>query len=92
MNCCAKCFQDAQIRAIIKTNNQIGDCDFCGQKNTTIYSMESSSDLSDLISGVINVYEEVMMVSRYLMCSSMIGVSLTGRSLLLKSSWKAFVV
>jgi len=58
MNCCAECFQDAQIRAIIKTNNQMGDCDFCGQKNTAIYSMESSSDLSDLISGVINVYEE----------------------------------
>jgi hypothetical protein len=58
MNCCAECFQDAQIRAIIKTNNQMGDCDFCGQKNTAIYSMESTSDLSDIISGVINVYEE----------------------------------
>lgn len=58
MNCCAECFQDAQIRAMIKTNNQVGDCDFCGQKNIEVYSMESSSDLSDLISGVINVYEE----------------------------------
>lgn len=58
MNCCAECFQDAQIRAMIKTNNQAGDCDFCGQKNIQVYSMESSSDLSDLISGVINVYEE----------------------------------
>lgn len=58
MNCCAECFQDAQIRAMIDTSNQIGDCDFCGQKNIKVYSVESSSDLADLISGVINVYEE----------------------------------
>lgn len=58
MNCCAECFQDAQIRAIIRTNNETGDCDFCGQKNATIYSVDSPSDLSDLISEVISVYEE----------------------------------
>lgn len=58
MNCCAECFQDAQIRVMICTNNETGDCDFCGQKNVAIYSVDSPSDLSDLISGVINVYEE----------------------------------
>lgn len=58
MNCCAECFQDAQIRAMISTNNKTGDCDFCGQKNIAIYSIDASSDLSDLISGVISVYEE----------------------------------
>lgn len=58
MNCCAECFQDAQIRAMIRTNNETGDCDFCGQKNATIYSVDSPSDLSDLISEVISVYEE----------------------------------
>lgn len=58
MNCCAECFQDAQIRAMIRTNNETGDCDFCGQKNVAIYSLDSPSDLSDLISGVISVYEE----------------------------------
>lgn len=59
MNCCAGCFQDAQIRAMISTNNMIGDCDFCGQKKVAIYPIDSSSDLTDLISGVINIYEEV---------------------------------
>lgn len=58
MNCCVECFQDAQIRAMIRTKNLIGDCDFCGQRNTAIYIMEPSSDLLDLISSVINVYEE----------------------------------
>ena len=32
MNCCVECFQDVQIRKIIATNNEIGNCDFCGQK------------------------------------------------------------
>lgn len=58
MNCCVECFQDAQIRAMISTNNKTDNCDFCGQKNIAIYSIDSSSDLSDLISGVISVYEE----------------------------------
>lgn len=58
MNCCVECFQDVQIRAMISTNNKIGDCDFCKKKNIAIYSIDSPSDLSDLISGVINVYEE----------------------------------
>lgn len=58
MNCCAECFQDAQIRAMIYTNNKIGDCEFCGQKDVSIYPLDASSDLTDLISGVINVYEE----------------------------------
>lgn len=60
MNCCAECFQDEQIRAMISTNNKIGNCDFCGQKNVAIYLIDSSSDLADLISGVINVYEETV--------------------------------
>lgn len=59
MNCCVDCFQDAQIRAMIETNDEIGDCNFCGKKNISIYSIDSPSDLSDLISGVINVYEEI---------------------------------
>lgn len=37
MNCCAECFQDAQIREIIKTNNHACDCNFCGQKKILPY-------------------------------------------------------
>lgn len=58
MNCCAECFQDAQIRAMINTNNKIGNCEFCGQQGVAIYPIDDSSDLTDLISGVINIYEE----------------------------------
>lgn len=58
MNCCAECFCDAQIRAIINANNQIGDCNFCGQKNVSVYSVDGQSDLSDLIGAVMSIYEE----------------------------------
>ncbi|WP_196602994.1 RES family NAD+ phosphorylase [Pectinatus frisingensis] len=58
MNCCTECFHDAQIRAMITANNQIGECNFCGSKNIPIYPVDKQTDLSDLISEVINIYEE----------------------------------
>lgn len=57
MNCCAECFHDIQIKTMIKANGEVGDCDFCGCKNVPIYSVDKQSDLSDLLSDVINVYE-----------------------------------
>ena len=58
MNCCIECFHDAQIRDMIRSNNEIGNCSFCGKEGVPIYSLDKQSDLSDLISEVINVYEE----------------------------------
>lgn len=58
MNCCIECFHDAQIREMIRTNNKIGNCSFCGKEDVPIYSLDEQSDLSDLISEVINIYEE----------------------------------
>ena len=58
MNCCAMCFHDAQIRTMITASEQIGNCDFCGQKNVNIYPVDRPSDLSDLISEVLSIYEE----------------------------------
>lgn len=58
MNCCVECFLDTQIRTMIATNNEKGDCDFCGQRNVFIYSIERQPELSDLIGEVISVYEE----------------------------------
>lgn len=58
MNCCTECFHDVQIRDMITANNQIGECSFCGSKNVSIYPIDKQTDLSDLISEVISVYEE----------------------------------
>lgn len=58
MNCCVECFRDPQIRTIIMENKQKGDCDFCGQKNTFIYQTDVQTDLSDLISELVSIYED----------------------------------
>lgn len=58
MNCCTECFCDTQIRAMITANNQIGECSFCGSKNVSIYPVDKQTDLSDLISEVVGMYEE----------------------------------
>ncbi len=57
MNCCINCFHDAQIRTMINADGKIGNCDFCESKYIPVYSVESQSDLSDLISEVFNIYE-----------------------------------
>ena len=58
MNCCANCFSDEQIKKIIVDNGHIGDCDFCGEKQVPVCSVDEATDISDLISDVLSVYEE----------------------------------
>lgn len=58
MRCCTECFCDIQIQAIITAENRVGDCDYCGSKNVFTYSLDTPSDLSDLISDVLNTYED----------------------------------
>lgn len=36
MNCCTRCFKDPEIKAIIKGNNIIGNCDFCQNTNVNV--------------------------------------------------------
>lgn len=58
MNCCVECFCDPEIRTMISKNDEKGDCDFCGKKNVSICHVDEQSDLSDLISAVLSMYEE----------------------------------
>lgn len=58
MNCCVNCFSDEQIKKIIVDNGHIGDCDFCGEKQVPVCSVDEATDISDLISDVLSVYEE----------------------------------
>jgi len=41
MNCCARCFRDAEIIDIIKNQKSKGDCDFCDSKNVPVYDLDS---------------------------------------------------
>ena len=58
MNCCAECFSDKQIQAMISASGKRGNCDFCKKSNVPICAVDESSDVSDLISEVLSVYEE----------------------------------
>ena len=58
MNCCAECFSDKQIQAMISASGKRGNCDFCKKTNVPICAVDESSDVSDLISEVLSVYEE----------------------------------
>lgn len=57
MNCCIECFCDLPIRTMIEAGGKKGECDFCGKKDVFICSLDQQSDLSDLVSDVINIYE-----------------------------------
>lgn len=58
MNCCIECFQDTQIQTMIEKNDKKGSCSFCGKENVLVYPVDTQSDLSELISAVLSLYEE----------------------------------
>ena len=59
MNCCVRCFRDAEIIDIIKNQKTKGDCDFCGSKNVHVYDLESDPTLSDLFGELLEIYTAV---------------------------------
>ncbi len=53
MNCCIECFSSNYIKDIITSNNQKGNCDFCGSKNVSVYNPE---ELSLLFQNILDLY------------------------------------
>ncbi len=58
MYCCVDCFQDSEVKNIISTNNQIGDCNFCGKKNEYIIDVNNTI-LHDMFDGLLNIYSVI---------------------------------
>jgi hypothetical protein len=56
MYCCVNCFKDAEIKAIIQSYNITGDCEFCGQKNVSVYEIGIDTTISDLFDGLLDAY------------------------------------
>jgi hypothetical protein len=56
MNCCIDCFSDNQIRQIIDSFNQNGDCDFCSKKDVRIYTITGNGGIEDLLDSVVDIY------------------------------------
>ena len=50
------CFNDIEIRSIIKTQGKIGKCEITGKERQYIYDTEDSMELADIFSDVLDVY------------------------------------
>lgn len=57
MNCCIDCFCDSQIRTIIDSFGQEGDCDFCGKKKTKIYPISENGAVEELLNSILDIYD-----------------------------------
>lgn len=57
MFCCTECFNDNEIRTMIFKEDVLGECIFCGKDNVNIFPVNQETDLSNLISDVIEMYE-----------------------------------
>jgi len=56
MICCEKCFIDIEIKAVIKSLNQLGKCELCGKNNVYIYNTEINNELADMFDDLLNLY------------------------------------
>ena len=56
VNCCAGCFSDQVLIEHINDEGELGDCDFCGDKDIPVVE---AADLWDLFEPLVRLYEEV---------------------------------
>ncbi|MCL2286842.1 MAG: RES family NAD+ phosphorylase [Firmicutes bacterium] len=56
MNCCVRCFNDAEIIDIIKANKTKGNCDFCGSKGNLVYPLGKETILTDMFGELLDIY------------------------------------
>jgi hypothetical protein len=57
MNCCVECFKDVHIRHTIEKQGAFGDCDYCSNKNVSVYDISvKPNPIADAIVGLIQVY------------------------------------
>lgn len=57
MNCCSNCFVDTEIQKIISSHAKKGTCDFCCSSNTEIFPIDTTNELSNIISSIVDIYE-----------------------------------
>lgn len=59
MICCEKCFRDSELISIIKSLNQIGDCEVCHKKGVFTYDTELDDNLVDNFIELLSIYTPV---------------------------------
>lgn len=65
MICCENCFNDLEIKEIIKSLDNLGNCDICGAKEKYIYDTNVNSDLKEMLNSLIDVYTVADEIENY---------------------------
>lgn len=60
MNCCVRCFIDADIQARIETLNIKGNCDFCGTQNVWVLDVTRASERGSYAKGFAADFEDLL--------------------------------
>ncbi|MEI5988499.1 RES family NAD+ phosphorylase, partial [Dehalobacter restrictus] len=55
MNCCIRCFNDPEIKDIVKGCNSLGNCSFCDSKNVNICDI-TNTNLKENFERLLDVY------------------------------------
>ena len=59
---CERCFVDEEIKSRIKGFNRMGNCSNCNNRNVNIYDTANDEQLSELLTGFIEIFTPVSMV------------------------------
>ncbi|MGP1906802.1 RES domain-containing protein [Metabacillus sp. JX24] len=57
MNCCVKCFKSSEIKSIIKSLNNLSNCDFCSSNNVHVYNLYSDIGLDELFNDILSIFK-----------------------------------
>lgn len=60
MFCCASCFEDQEIKEIIKAKNEIGQCSFCGRNDVDVFDIDKDPTLSELFGELLDIYTPII--------------------------------
>ena len=65
MICCINCFKDVEVRNIIQSLSNIGNCDICHANQVYIYNTEKDDNLTPLFNGLLEVYAPLSNLSEH---------------------------
>lgn len=65
MICCEDCFNDSEIKSIIKSLNIIGNCEICGARERKIYNTDINIELIEPLNALIDIYSVADSIKNY---------------------------
>lgn len=57
MNCCVNCFVSSEIKGIIKSMDNTGNCDFCKSINVNTYNLDTDEGIEELFFNMLTIFK-----------------------------------